>query len=36
MEYSLKRLTPEHVMLPFDCGDDDLMAPTPCFLICLS
>lgn len=24
MEYTLKRLTPEHVMLPFDCGDDDL------------
>ena len=24
MEFTLKRLTPEHVMLPFDCGDDDL------------
>ena len=24
MEYTLKRLTPEHVMLPFDCGDEDL------------
>ncbi|MCF0206295.1 MAG: GNAT family N-acetyltransferase [Bacteroidales bacterium] len=24
MEFRLKRLTPEHEMLPFDCGDEDL------------